>query len=80
MAFHTQFRAVIQCDWELDDGSWGCTHTEEYKAEPSGCSIEQFAEDAKEHFIREGWQIVPDFRCQHCKGRRTDIREDDDDE
>lgn len=79
MAFDSQLRAVIQCDWETNDGSWGCTRTEEYTADAEGVSLTTFLEDAKEHFLDRGWQFgMPSFRCPHCKGRRTDVRDEED--
>jgi hypothetical protein len=77
---YLKFRAVMQCDWELDDGSWGCVYTEEYQ-QPLEVDKKRFTADAVAHFKTKGW-IVRDGKalCPGCVGRPTDRREDEEEE
>lgn len=71
MAFHTQLRAVIQCDYEDPDDGSGCTYTAEYKVGAEEVSLDTFCADAKEHFESLGWETFGTTLCPCC-ARKVD--------
>ena len=69
MGMRTTLRAIIQCDCEEPNGR-GCVFTECYTVDAESVSLETFMEDAREHFLERGWQMIGGFVCPHCYWER----------
>ncbi len=79
MTLETQYRVVLQCDWETDDKKYACVVTDTYSEGDAVLSMAAVKGRAIKYFRERGWliQYGHKHRCPGCVGRRTDTKDRD---